>query len=108
MPFGFSVAAVSVSGSLVTVAARTFNGIGPCRLYVKNTGDQDLTAAKVQIGPAEDALYDYDTATFATLAAGAMLSLALPAPVNAVKLLATCAAGTTVSAWLSDEARQQG
>jgi len=103
MPYGFAVSSVSVSGTLQPVASAAFKGIGPCRLYIKNTGSQALTACKVQIGPDSTNVYDFDTTTFASLAAGAMLSLALPSPVSGVKVLATCAGGTTLSAWMDDD-----
>jgi len=102
MPLGFSVAAVSVSGSDVPVVSRTFNGIGPCRLYMKNTGGEALTACKIQAGAVSGAMHDLDTTTFAALAAGETLSLRLLGPVDVLTILATCAAGTTLSAWLAD------
>jgi hypothetical protein len=49
-------------------------------------------------------MHDLDTTTFASLAAGETLSLRLLGPVDVLTILATCAAGTTVSAWLADEA----
>jgi hypothetical protein len=102
MSLAFDVSGLVVSGSDVQVLAKTMNAVGPCRLYVKNTGANALTAAKVQLGPDADNLYDFDTTTFASLAAGAMLSLVLAAPVSALKLLATCAGGTMLDIWMSD------
>jgi len=108
MPLGFSVEAVSVSGSLVEVHTATFRGIGPCRLYIKNTGAQALTACKIQAGAVTGAMHDLDTTTFASLGAGVTLSLRLLGPVDVLTILATCAAGTTLSAWLADEAKIVG
>jgi len=108
MSYGFVVSAVAVSGSNVLVASGKFSGIGPCRLYLKNTGSNALTAASVKIGPDLSNLYDFDTTTFAVLGVGAMLSLRLAGPVDAIRVVATCAAGTTLSAWLADEADVQG
>lgn len=105
---GMKVSAVPVSGSLVMVAEGSFQGIGPCRLYLGNDGANDLTACKVQIGPDLDNMHNLDTTTFPALGSGEMASLRLLGPVDAIRVLATCAAGTTVSAWLADEANVVG
>ena len=103
MALAFNISGIAVSGSNVEVVSRLFQGLERARLYLANTGDAALTAAKVQLGPTEEDLYDYDTDTFKTLAAGAMLGLQITGPISALKVLATCEAGTTLRAWLDTE-----
>ena len=95
------VSAVAVSGSNIVVAAQALRGVGPGRLVIKNTGAQDLTAASVLVGPDANSLATLDTATFGTLAAGAVAQLAIAAPIEYLKVIASCAAGTTVRASLA-------
>ena len=70
-------------------------------LVIKNTGAQDLTAASVLVGPDANSLATLDTATFGTLAAGAVAQLAIAAPIEYLKVIASCAAGTTLRASLA-------
>lgn len=102
-PLIFSSDAVSASGTLVTVMSVDAQGQGPCRITVKNVGVSNaLTAAKVQIGPDTDHMVDFDSTTFATLAAsGGIAQLLIPAPVGVVTFLATCTGGTTLDIRLS-------
>jgi hypothetical protein len=100
-PIIFNASSVSASGTLVTVASADARGQGPARLTIKNTGSHALTACKVQLGPDSDHVVDYDTSTFASLAAGAILQIPIDRPVNAIVILATCTAGTTLDAALA-------
>jgi len=106
MALAFHVGSIPVTGTLVEAAAVRLGdgGVGPCRLFVENAatadGGNNLSAAKVQIGPDLDDVADFDTTTFASLAQGAEAQLLIPAPVSAVRLLATCAAGTILEVWL--------
>jgi len=100
-PIVFSADAVAASGTLAVVMTADVQGQGPCRLTVKNVGSADLTAAKTQIGPDTSHLADFESSAFATLAAGAVAQLLIPEPVNVVRLLATCATGTTLDVRLS-------
>jgi len=102
-PLLFSADAVSASGTLATVFSIDGNGLGPCRIYVKNVGTSNaLTAAKIQVGPDVNHLVDLDTTTFASLAAnGGKGQLLIPAPVDKVVMLATCASGTTLDVRVS-------
>ncbi len=101
MPYGFVVAAFPVSGSDITVASRQFNGIGPCRLYLKNSGSNALDACDVKIGPTLSALTSLDDSTFASLGAGEMASLHIDGPVDALAVVAA-SSDTTLDIWLSD------
>jgi len=101
-PIVFSTDAAAASGTLAEVFTADVQGQGPCRLTIKNVGSANLTAAKVQLGPDADHLTDLDTSTFASLASGGGIAqLRIPEPVNVVRLLATCATGTTLDVRLS-------
>jgi len=98
MPLVANVSGVAASGTLVKVFSLNCRGIGPCRMFVKNTGaDNALTAAQVKVGPfsTSDHLAVLDTTAFASLAAdGGSATLVIPAPVDLLELYVTCAGGT--------------
>jgi len=104
----FSIAAATVSGGSSLIASAVLRGLGPHRLYVKNVGANPFTSAKVEIGPEAANVHDFDTTTFATLAAGAMASLRIEGPIHAINLRAVSASGTTASAWLADDGQEKG
>lgn len=102
-PLLFSADAVAASGTLAVVFTGDAGGQGPCRLTVKNVGTSNaLTAATVQVGPDTDHLATLESTVFASLAAsGGLAQLFIDRPVNIVRLLATCASGTTLDVRLS-------
>ena len=103
MPLAFDLQSVAASGINVEVVSKLFHGLERARLYLHNSGDQALTAATVQLGPDTDNVADHDTTTFASLAAGAVGALQITGPISALKVLATCEAGTTLRAWMDVE-----
>src|SRR5215813_10469364 len=103
MAIAFSLSAVSVSGAPgVAVAQAQMNGIGPCRLVIKNTGANALTAARVKLGPDLTTMAVLDSSTFASLAAGAVAQLAIAAPVDGIRVELESTSGTTVTVALED------
>jgi len=94
----FSLESLAVSGAPgVRAFTKDLRGIGPVRIVVRNTGANALTAAAVKLGPTSTDLYDADSVTFASVAAGASAGVAIPAPVGVLALQLTSAGGTTVN-----------
>ena len=103
MPQAINLTGVSVSGTLVPVASAQLHGSEAVRVYVKNTGAQAITAGKIQQGPDLSMLADIDTASLASIAASAVASARILGPVSGLKVLLTCAAGTTVDVVVDDQ-----
>ncbi len=98
MALAFTLTSVAVSGTNVEVVEHDFRGVGPVRLTVKNTGGQALSACSVQNRPyTEGPAAVIDSTTFATLGAGATAGLVIAEPVERLRILASCAAGTTLA-----------
>src|SRR5438094_247845 len=97
-----NISAIPVSGSGVVVVAKALRGIAPLRLTIKNEGSNALSAAAVRQGPDDTMLDAGDTATFGSLAGGAVASLVLPAPVEYLEVTASCASGTTLRVAIAD------
>jgi hypothetical protein len=102
MSLVFDGSSIAASGTLVTVLSTDANDLGPCRLTIKNSGANALTAAQVLTGPDSSRLGVLDSVTFASLASGAVAGLWIAAPVKIVVVKVTCASGTTLSIALSN------
>jgi hypothetical protein len=95
----FRIASIAVSGTDVSVAKRELGGAADFEVQLENTGSNALTACKIQSLAASGAApADIDTTTFATLGAGAAKRLVVAGPVEWLQILATCAAGTVLTA----------
>ena len=103
MGLAFDLTGVAVSGSLVPVASVTLRSIEAARLYVRNSGANAVTAGKIQQGPDLDILADVDTTSLASIGVGAVASVRLLGPISGLKVLLTCAGGTTVDVALDDQ-----
>jgi hypothetical protein len=96
----FTIVGKVVSGTGVEVFNRPVS-VDRATLIIENTGSEALTAGKVQfrVGAATTPA-DLDTTTFGTLAASGVKELKIDQPMEWLRFLADCAAGTTLNATL--------
>jgi hypothetical protein len=98
----FELDAASVSGSGVTgfdVTLPAPGGVRNVALAVKNTGANALSACAVQAvdgSGLSPVITDLDTTSLATLAAGASKRVTLAGPLDRIRAIASCVAGTTL------------